>query len=296
MIITRLMGGLGNQMFQYAAGRRLALSNRTVLKLDLSYIQDRTPRKDFTFRDYALSMFHIQAEIATSAEVQSFYNIPNRAIGKLLPMFWGKNKYVRERYFYFDPAVLHLPDNRYLDGHWPSEKYFKDVEPVIRKDFTFRLPLDDQARSIADQIRSKNSICLHVRRGDYVTSESVAKIIGVMGLEYFTQAVDYLADRVENAEVFVFSDDTAWCRENLRLKVPTTVVDPDYQGRRSEQDLHLMTLCKHFAISNSTFAWWGAWLANHPGKMVVTPAKWMNDPSLDTKDIRPDDWIKLQVK
>jgi len=291
MIIVRLMGGLGNQLFQYAAGRRLAEIHQTTLKYDLTFLLDRTPKKNFTFRDFDLPIFNITVNVASDSEINAYYNTINRAKRKFLPTY--PNPYFKERFFHFDPSVLQLPDNCYLDGHWTSDKYFIDIEQLIRKELTFKNQLDERGELLSKKIQNCNSICLNVRRGDYVTNADINSKIGLTNLDYFFNAVELINKKTKAPEIFIFSDDIEWCAENLKFNLPTHIVDHSYKGHKFEQYLKLMTQCKHFIIPNSTFAWWGAWLSSYKDKVVITPKKWFNDSTLDDKDLRPQDWISL---
>lgn len=291
MIVVRLMGGLGNQMFQYALGRALSLKNNTLLKLDLSFLLDRTTKENFTFRDFDLPIFTIQENIASPEEIRYYYNFYNRTKRKFFPN--AANPYVKETVNYFNPAILNAGDNSYLDGHWGSEKYFKAYESHIRKDFTFKAPLSNIALELAKEIQNTDSVCLNVRRGDYVSNPEVGKILNLTGMDYFRKALELIQSAVPNLHLFVFSDDQQWARENIQFDVPITFVDDRYNGEKYGEKLHLMSRCKHFIIPNSTFAWWGAWLSSNPGKMVVTPAKWFVSTNYDSKDVRPEGWFSV---
>jgi hypothetical protein len=292
MIIVRLMGGLGNQMFQYALGSALSLKNNSVLKLDLAFLLDRTAKKNFMFRDFDLPIFNIRANIASPEEVKTYYNFYNRARKKLLPNELG-NPYIKEKVNYFDPAILTAGGNCYLHGHWGSEKYFKEYEAKIRQDFTFKAPLTPLGRQLADEIQNTTAVCLNVRRGDYVTNPEVGKILSLTGIDYFRKAIDLMRSKVHNPHFFVFSDDQQWVNENIRIDLPMTIVDDRYNGEKYGEKLHLMSLCKHFIIPNSSFAWWGAWLSSNRGKIVVTPEKWFVSSDYDSKDIRPEGWLAI---
>ena len=165
MIIVKLMGGLGNQMFQYAAARRLAEVHKTTLKLDLTFLLDRAPRKDFIYRNYDLNIFNIQENFATPEEIK-------------------RCKVIKEPYSHFDKNLLNAPDNVYLEGYWQSEKYFKDIKQIIKKEFTFKSSLSEESKRLADKILSANSICLNVRRTDFVSDPIVNQHHGFVGLDY----------------------------------------------------------------------------------------------------------------
>jgi hypothetical protein len=298
MVIVRLMGGLGNQMFQYAAGRRLSLVRATELKLDLAFLLDRRPRENFVFRDYNLGIFNVKENFASPQETAphtgNYANAFRRLVFKAQKAAGVKHRpYLRERYFHFDADLLNAPGNIYLDGYWQSEKYFQDVADVIRKDFAFKTPLlssGSDISEIASQIQASGSVCLHVRRGDFVENPVTAQFHGFVGMGYINRAVATVAAKINQPRFFVFSDDIEWCRANIRLDYPTTVVGQADRGREFGNDFRLMTLCRHFIISNSAFGWWAAWLGGHPGKIVVAPEQWFASSPHSTRDLFPASW------
>jgi hypothetical protein len=184
MIVVRLMGGLGNQMFQYAAGLRLAHRHRTELKLDLSFLMDRSPRENFAYRDFDLVVFNLPITTASPEEVRQFRCLRQPGSRNRLRRIANKLRrrhYYVEKHLRFDPRVLELPNETYLEGYFQNENYFSDIEPIIRQ--RFRLAPDESklpaaTRSIADEIRVDDSLCLHVRRADYVTNPLSTEFMG----------------------------------------------------------------------------------------------------------------------
>lgn len=298
MVTVKLIGGAGNQMFQYACGKALARSKNTDLRLDLTYLLDRTPRRDFVFRNYDLGVFKAEprftflSKFARQLPIPLVYPGLSRTI-TVVKHILGVQKIVSERKFGFHPEIFSIKGNVYLDGYWQSEKYFQSIAGEIRKDFSFRNPLRGDIKNMADKIRSVNAVCIHVRRGDYVSSPSASKVIGFAGDRYYEQAVKLITELVRQPHFFVFSDDIAWCRENIRTAFPAEFIGSDCAGGKWYEHLELMTLCKHFVIANSSFSWWAAWLSSYSGKIVIAPKKWFNDPNLDSKDLVPEDWIRL---
>jgi hypothetical protein len=292
MVITKLAGGLGNQMFQYAAGRRLAHTWDTTLKLDISGFE-----KD-DLRTYDLGVFNIQAVLATPAESAILTgrkrNVGTRLLSRLLrrppPPAPG---HVRKKNLQFDPAVLNLPDNVYLDGYWQSERYFADIDAVIRQEFTVKTAQQGQNKAMAELISAAEAVSLHVRRGDYVSAPVANRILGPCDLDYYHRAVDQLTRRLGNQlHFFVFSDEPAWVRQHLDLPYPTTIIS--HNGpEKSYEDLRLMSQCRHHIIANSSFSWWGAWLCPYPHKIVIAPRQWFRDPAWSSADIVPAGWLRL---
>lgn len=301
MIIVKLKGGLGNQMFQYALGRCLAEKNKDKLIFDATQLLDRTPR-NITFRDYGLDIFNIDNKFTFLSKVSRLIPVPMMILGvsyliTKIKNLLGIQKYINENIdkniIEFDERILNLNGNIYLDGYWQSEKYFKEIERIIRNDFTFNNQLSKKAQDLAEKIKSSNSVCLCVRRGDYLSSPAANKIHGFIGMEYYNQAVDVIASKIKNPHFFIFSDDDEWCKNNFKLKFPQTIVTNDYLGKKYNDYLHLMTLCNHFIIPNSTFGWWGAWLSLNEEKIIIAPMYWYKNNHFVARDLLPNYWIKI---
>lgn len=289
-IVTQLNGGLGNQMFQYAVGRALAIRHRCPLKLDTSLVS-----KD-SLRTFALGHFSIKASELSSVESRALGLATSAATGvpEFLKKFLRRTvmPVVQERHYSFDPTVLDTPGSCYLQGYWQSPKYFTDIETVIRKEFTVKDPLAGQNRDLANRIRACTAVSLHVRRGDYVDNAQTNRYHGVCGAEYYEAAERYLLGHSESMELFVFSDDPDWAEENLRFRSPVTVLR--HNGpERDYEDLRLMTMCRHHIIANSTFSWWGAWLCSSVDKIVVAPNNWFREAGHNTADLIPEAWARI---
>lgn len=290
MIIVRLYGGLGNQMFQYAAARRLSLHRGSDVVIDVSEFQ-----YDPTYQCY-LNYF---CKSQTYASPDDLWWIrrsrEKRPLNKLFYRMGGLFRpdreltFVSEPHFHFAEDILHLPDNVCLDGYWQSERYFVDVADIIRSEFAIRESVTEQSQSLLDRIDSSDSISIHVRRGDYVSNPAAFKIHGLCSIEYYKACIAYLRERVDSPRFFLFSDDPAWVRENLQLHEQMTVVE----NNPAIEDMRLMSRCKHNIIANSSFSWWGAWLNPKPGKMVLAPRQWFQDASINTTDLYPHSWVAL---
>ena len=294
MIISRLMGGMGNQMFQYAIGRNLAIKHQTELKLDLSFLLDRTPRKNFVFRNFDLDLFNIDTNIASPEEIIDYNRFSGSRSKNILSTIAYKirgsryNVIEEKKIFTFDPAVLATPDNSYLIGYWQCIGYFNEISDTIKKDFTIKKQLSGKVAEMLAQITNVNSICVNVRRTDYITAG-----YGVCGVDYYQRAVAFISDKVDFPNIFVFSDDIEWCKNNLKFDLPTTFVGPDYAGERYGDYLQLMINCSHFIIPNSTFGWWAAWLSYSQNKIIVAPKNWAEGENFYADDLLPDEWIKI---
>lgn len=294
MIVVRLTGGLGNQLFQYAAGQRLAQVRSAELKLDLTGLGNPDYR---TVRHYELAPFNVMQSFATEEDIAKL----TRPYSGLLPRLFhritrkGERRpmsYIKEPHYHFDPRILDLPDGVYLDGYWQSERYFADTTELIRKEVTFREPPSGRNAELAREIAECQAVSLHVRRGDYVTNEITHRTHGTCGLDYYDNAVSYIAERVKQPVFFIFSDDPLWVRENIKLNHPVRIVDHNDPGHCYE-DLRLMSLCRHHIIANSSFSWWSAWLNPRQDKTVIAPKRWFNDYHADTSDLCPAGWVRL---
>lgn len=299
MITVFLRGGLGNQMFEYAAGLHLAKKNGVPLLLDTVFLNDRFPRKEFAYRNYDLGIFALESNFTALSGLSSRLPVPGiwlaadialikaREVLGVQRILWEKQDHV------FDPKFLQAPGDTLLWGRWQNEKYFADIAEAVRAAFQFRSPLQGAAEAIGREIRSTDSaVSLHVRRGDYAAFKGLQELHGKTNLSYYTEAVRYMAARVPNPHFFVFSDDVAWCRANLHIEGRVTYVPAEAAGPHDGYHLELMSLCKHHIITNSTFSWWGAWLDPRPQKRVVAPAQWYADRE-QPPDVVPAGWIRL---
>lgn len=302
MIVVRLISGLGNQLFQYAAARRLAEVHNTKLILDLSIINNKSLNWVPTFREYALDKFNINASIATHNELKHFTHrsrsFCERNIAKLFHKRYKARPFsiIREDELTSPIEILDLPDNVLLEGYWQSERYFADIAPLIRKEFTFASQEEGRNAELLAKIRQGNSICVHVRRGDYAYHKETNEMFGLCGLDYYNNAMSILCSEHCNVHFYVFSDDPNWAKSNICIRKPITYVDENSPSEPWE-DLRLMHNCKHFITANSTFSWWAAWLSLNASKTIITPRKWYNDHKLQRKleksGLILHSWIRL---
>ncbi|HSY17149.1 MAG TPA: glycosyltransferase, partial [Candidatus Acidoferrales bacterium] len=279
-VVVKLQGGLGNQMFQFAAGLALARRNGSRLKLDLSFLRDRTPRVNFTQRDYCLDLFRLPADCEIVAD--------GSAYAKRLPCHV-------EQQFHFDPKFLALGPNAYLDGYFQSARFFEPVHAEVLRTFqSFVTPLNAEQQALAEKIKACPAVCLNVRRGDYVANPVANDFHGVCDESYFHAAVAEIQKQVPGAHFFIFSDDVEWCRTaNLTNGAPFTLVPHEFAGDRFAAYLQLMAACRHFILPNSSFGWWAAFLGTAPDKMVFIPVPWFDNPFNNTVDMLPAGWRRL---
>lgn len=294
----RLLGGLGNQMFQYALGRHLSIIHGRPLKLDLSFYGSAAAKSRWAPRNYNLAPFQIKGEVTTEADLNPFKKyLGQNFLSKTLRRLSALGKYYNrayifeppKNYFVFDSRLLSAPLKPvvYLDGFWQTEKYFLPIENTIRQDFTFKDQPDEANRQMIAEIESNNSVCIHIRHGDNATK--IAAKHGVLPLSYYSEATQGLTAIIKNPHFYVFSDDPGWAKENLKLNYPATFVSHNGDEKNYE-DMRLMTHCKHHIIGNSTFSWWGAWLGKKPGQLVYAPKRYHIHDNIPTVDLYPDDW------
>lgn len=286
MVIVRLVGGLGNQMFQYALGRALALRHGVPLKLDLSAFEH------YKIHGYCLNRLRIAEDYASPGDLRRV-KAPGALRRKLYRLLGsGTGAWVREAGFQYDPTIFSLQPPLYLDGYWQSEKYFILARDALLREFVIRDSLDSANSQAEEQIAGCNSVALHVRRGDYVTNPHVNAVHGLCGLEYYQRAAEVMAERVSEPVIFAFSDDPEWAKAHLRFAFPTTIVSLN-DSSRNHWDLHLMSRCKHQIIANSSFSWWAAWLNRHAHKTVVAPRRWFKQDDINTEDLIPSRWLRI---
>lgn len=295
MIIVRLNGGLGNQMFQYVLGRRLALERKCDLALDIASCQRRADRP------FLLDRFNIVARLATPQEVMqaTYQRVSWPTIGwhflrtGKLVHFRRAASWVREEDpAHFDNRILALDQKGlYLDGYWQSERYFDTIAEVVRRDLTLTDPLSPAAADMARQLSSMpEAVAVHIRRGDYLANPRATAVHGICPLEYYTTAAHLLAQKLAAPNFLVFSDDPEWCKEHFKPPYAFKVIS-GYACAGPQEELVVMSHCAHFIIANSTFSWWGAWLSARTPKLVIAPRRWLAQSEIDISTRHPADWV-----
>lgn len=288
VIAVRLEGGLGNQMFQYAAARALALRHQTEVLVDVTSLLK--PHGNVTRRIFELGHFkHVATPMrhSESRRLSWLHRVPAMA------------RWVSPWHMYaehgtaYEPAFANLPDQSYLLGYWQSARYFSDVAKVVAAEFEPIGVLSAESQVVAQRIAATPSVAVHVRRGDYVTLPSAANFHGVLPLDYYAQAMKRVQLIEPQAHFFVFSDDLTWCQEQLPRTAPMTFVGHN-AGVDAWQDLNLMSHCRHHVIANSSFSWWGAWLADQrwgvTGRRVIAPKQWFAGQQQVSQDRYLEHW------
>jgi hypothetical protein len=293
MIIVKLIGGLGNQMFQYAAARHLSLLHKTDLFFDIASFENNN--NAYTKRNFELDVFNLNFKFCSNEMLNDFNIHSSTKISRVLQRnfpYLFKKLYAAESGINYQKQFLKFPKNTYLDGFWQSELYFNSIKSVIIKDFEFTKNLDDKNFHWLNLIQSTNSVSIHVRRGDYITNVNAQSYNGSLGLEYYENAFKFIKSKFSDVLFFVFSDDIEWCEKNINTNTKTFFIDSNKHSN-FHLDMYLMSQCKHNIIANSSFSWWAAWLNQNNNKCVVAPKKWFAISSLDTSDLIPKSWITL---
>lgn len=285
MIITEITGGLGNQLFQYAAGLSLAVRHQTELKINIQF------KEGDTVRSLGLSHFNAILNQASKEEINDLYpsSVFERITQRLLPT--QLKKYYLEKEFSYQHSFEQLGPNVYLKGYWQSELYFSSIKEKIRSVFTLAAAHYTKATLLIEELNQINSVAIHIRKGDYLIHPYSSYYANV-DLNYYNQAIALLNSKFTALKLFVFSDDVTWVKSNLRLNLPYTLVSTIHTNSMYE-DFKAMQSCKYHIISNSSFSWWTAWLCERTDKVVIAPQKWFNHGPKDTQDLIPKTWLTV---
>jgi hypothetical protein len=292
VIISKIIGGLGNQMFQFAAGYALAKKHGVPLRLDTEDFANYRLHQGFELD----RVFELKADIANEADFSRVLgwrkpDVIRRMLSRPRLSFLSAGRFIVEPHFDYWSGIESVGSECYLTGYWQTEKYFQSVAQEISKSFCFREPLRDRNIEWEQMIRGSTSVSLHVRRGDYVSNATTNSAHGTCGLDYYRSAIEKIVSQVDSPRFFVFSDDIPWVVDNLKIAQPVHYISNNV-GKYSYIDMQLMTLCRHNIIANSSFSWWGAWLNDGCDKIVVAPKAWFSGKS-SPKDLYPDTWQVL---
>jgi hypothetical protein len=283
-VISGLSGGLGNQMFQYAAGRALSIRLDIPLALDISWFEGRRDRQ------YALSPYRIEARRLLNFPwlTQDARGFVSRISRRWSPRLY-KVPVFREAHFHYMNDFLSIEAPVFLEGYWQSNLYFEDMRSVLLKDFSLKECLPKNCEEFEEDIKDHDSICVHVRRGDYLTNYKASKFHGTCTLEYYYDGIAEICKGLVRPKCFIFSDDPEWVKFSFKTNIPMKVVDVNGPNE-AHLDLALMSACNHFVIANSSLSWWAGWLSTRNSKRVIAPKKWFLNSKIDTSDLLPPDW------
>lgn len=297
MKIVKLMGGLGNQMFQYVFGLALAQITSEVVLYDKFWFDEiKKHRGQVTKRVYGLNVFNADISFATKKQIKKCINekveveVEGFNLLEFLRKFLNQSRKITNNIITenpincYSPKLFEIQGDSYYEGYFQTEKYFNHIREDILEAFSLKIALDEKNLNILSKIKSTNSVSLHIRRGDYVTLNCV-----LADSNYYEKAIVHIAQNVETPHFFLFSDDILWVKDNLKIDYPYTIVDIN-DDETNYFDLELMKNCKHNITANSSFSWWGAWLNKNPEKIVIAPMPWSEG---ETGHIC-DKWIRLQ--
>lgn len=292
MIVVNLIGGLGNQIFQYACGRALSLRTGQDLMLATDQFIGYGLHNGFELE----RVFNIDVKYADDNTLRSllgWQSIPKirHLLGRPSMRWACTGRWCSEPHFNYWPEINHFKESCYVHGYWQSENYFFDFHDVIRKDLSFKIPWDNADMAIYQAMRECPSVSLHVRRGDYQSGKN-KRIFASLGESYYINAIAALRKYCPELNVFAFSDDPNWVNDVLAPKIGTVHIVTHNVGARSANDLRLMASADHHIIANSSFSWWGAWLNNSPKKIVISPKQWFLD-GRDISTLLPASWLKI---
>lgn len=302
-VIIKITGGLGNQLFQYAMGRTIAIEKNVPLWLDISFFNNDDPYN----RVYVLNQFNIKADKILFEpyldkkylnRLASLYKKIDQSRDKKHkifinePDFLDDSKASMENYFRGGPChkfdeffLSSISNNIVLNGYWQSEKYFKKIKSILLEDLKIIANIPASIRAFATQITSVNAVCIGIRQ--YTDSEASSNHFKLTA-EYYEKAIELISSKVENPHFFIFTLETQWAEENIKSNFPITLITPNTSNEDAYLDLYLISQCKHFIIANSTYHWWGAYLSRNKEKVVIAPKQgWGNSEPL------PDEWIKI---
>ena len=298
MILLHLFGGLGNQLFQYAAGKALSEHLGDKLKMDKTYYDQKEYENDplnsffdvHIYRNILENVFEITAPEASLLEVEGYRpSFTKKVIERLDPYY--RRSVFKQKGFSFDKHFFSARRNIILKGYWQSENFFKPYESQVRKDLTFRNHIIERNNEMMSFFTT-STIGIHIRRGDYVANPIISKYHGALGMDYYNKAIKYIVESAgNNIQLIVFSDDIEWCKHNFIQKA-TLFVDKSFHKNHIDE-FYLMSRCTHNIIANSSYSWWAAYLNKTKEKIVVAPKNWFSDPTYINEDIIPDKWIQI---
>ncbi|NEQ84394.1 MAG: alpha-1,2-fucosyltransferase [Moorea sp. SIO2I5] len=295
-VIVRIKGGLGNQMFQYAFGRKIAYQTNKKLFIDISFYKNCINRK------FELDNF---CTIGSIAEDIDTYRLQLKGVfPRLLPSFTYRLKNIlKRRHVLFWEEKENCPDHIlhrwqkdiYLDGYWQGTSYFKSIEHLLRKEFQLAQPLTSESQEIKDKILSLPCpVSIHIRRGDYAKNANILSVHGLCSIDYYMNAIRLVQEHSSKTTFFLFSDDPGWVDKFIKPKIPNSInVSALYANRPNYEDMLLMSYCKHHIIANSTFSWWGAWLSSPSvNKLTIAPKRWFATQNpIDISSLIPNHWV-----
>ena len=291
-VYVNIMGGLGNQMFQFAMGYAMVLRNNMPLWLDIRSLKESAEEGNIK-RAYELGCFSLPAAVVEANKMEAILEAGKGKLARYLGI--GRINRLEESGFRYNPAYSRTPTPVYINGYFQSEQYFRDYTREIRSVFLKQAVIAENDFWNQEIKSAAVPVAMHVRRGDYTANPETLKFHGICNATYYEKAVNKILEKHADARFFVFSDDIGAAAaelghlsENMRFVEHKT-------PRIAAYDMLLMSRCRHNIIANSTYSWWGAWLNENPDKMVIAPQRWFADEAMQaqTGDLIPETWIRL---
>jgi len=303
MVIVKIIGGFGNQLFQYAAGRALSLHLKTELKLDFSFFDTEEKKKVLR-----LNVFNLPYTVAEKNDYRNIKNLEKplfvkrilNKIGIRIPPFYKSSHIFEENILTIFDKKQQNNQNFYIEGWLGDEQCFINIRDLLLKELNINTILDEENNKIKSQIDATNSIAIHVRRGDYLKNA----YFKTLPIEYYIKAINEIIQKIRNPHFFFFSDDIDWVKnnflhiENSNFIENNNKKDTQWSTKGDVEDLMLIKSCKHQIIANSTYSWWGAWLNNNSDKLVYYPEQWFENTTAQTNfesnKFIPKNWNKIK--
>lgn len=295
MVIVKLMGGLGNQLFQYAAAKKIAINNKTELVIDSNTGFVNDPFK----REYSLNKFNIDSKTLNYNLIYlKLIEFPfiNYVLNILIKVFSINRLHLRESQDYcFDEKIIKFKSkkNIYLEGYFQSEKYFKDIEKEILTLFEFKIKFSAKVLNLLDKINNSESVSIHLREYDEMFKNKTENIYDFNRKQYYEKAILKIKKKINNPVFFIFSDNIKWAKNLINLQGFEVSYVSDRKSLTQFDDLFLIKSCKHNIIANSSFSWWGAWLNLNPNKIIISPKVWFQSNRYSYRDVVPVNWLKV---
>ncbi|KIO54198.1 alpha-1,2-fucosyltransferase [Flavobacterium hibernum] len=293
MILIKLQGGLGNQMFQYAFASVLARKNNTKIVIEDSVYKLTEKKEGYTPRNFELSIFDNEYVFAKRSDTSLFSTLSIiQKVKKKINLNYPK--IFNEPTFEYSLKANSLKSPVFAIGYFQSFKYFIGFESYIRDLFVFPMNrLSSKNTDLISILKNKNTIAIHIRRGDYVNDIITNQVHGSCSFKYYEEAISIINSKIENPTLVFFSDDSVWVKDNFGALIFDKIFVDHNKELDSWMDMFLMSICSHNIIANSSFSWWGAWLNENPEKIVIAPKKWFQSKEIDIKSIIPEEWIVL---
>jgi hypothetical protein len=302
LILVRFTGGLGNQLFQYAFAKSVALKNNVELKFDVSLLGNENNVKDIVVRHFDLDVFKLPEQWTTKQEIALFNGYANPTLYQKLVFkknqFFKRHPLVVQKRHEFDlKQIQSIGKEACLVGRWQSEDFFIEHKDSIKKAFDFsHFTPNAYSHEVAAQMKETISVSVQVRRGDYVTHPHYSKTIGALSAKYYFDAIEYVKSKLSNEATpffYFISDDIHWCKENFGHLQHVVFVEQEKSKVGYLSDLWLLTQSQHAILSNSTFAWWGAWLGENEKSIIVAPQTWLRELPPNSCEFVPSRWHTL---